>query len=302
MTINGDNHQRSEFRRLGSSPGDRGLPRREGDHTPLPHPATEPAAGPRRPRRDRPGQDRHRQDPGVRDPPARAYARARQDRSPSAWSSSPPASCACRWQRTSTRLAGKPGPAVLAIYGGKAYEPQIEQLKKGVDVVVGTPGRLIDLQRQKILNLSEVKSLGARRGRRDARHGLPARCREARVHGSASPADHALLSDHARADPQPRPPLHDPTHAHPRASTQATTPRPSMPSSSTSGVRTRMDKPELIGRILHADGRGRTMIFCKTKRAAQKLADDLDRAWLQGRSRARRPRAGRPREGPATVP
>src|SRR5690606_11870879 len=56
--------------------------------------------------------------------------------------------------------AGKnAGARVLAIYGGKAYEPQIEQLKKGVDVVVGTPGRLIDLNNQKILNLSQVKSL-----------------------------------------------------------------------------------------------------------------------------------------------
>ena len=37
---------------------------------------------------------------------------------------------------------------VLAIYGGRAYEPQVEALKKGVEVVVGTPGRLIDLAQQ----------------------------------------------------------------------------------------------------------------------------------------------------------
>src|SRR4051794_20690848 len=33
----------------------------------------------------------------------------------------------------------------LAVYGGRAYEPQVEALKKGIEVVVGTPGRLIDL-------------------------------------------------------------------------------------------------------------------------------------------------------------
>ena len=35
--------------------------------------------------------------------------------------------------------------SVVAIYGGKAYEGQIEQLKGGAQIVVGTPGRLIDL-------------------------------------------------------------------------------------------------------------------------------------------------------------
>ena len=44
-----------------------------------------------------------------------------------------------------------------------------------------------------------------------------------------------------------------------------------------------MDKPELIGRILQADGRGRTIIFCKTKRAAQRLTDELlDRGSATG--------------------
>ncbi|MEU8351964.1 DEAD/DEAH box helicase, partial [Streptomyces sp. NPDC048845] len=48
---------------------------------------------------------------------------------------------------------------VLAIYGGRAYEPQVEALKKGVDVVVGTPGRLLDLAGQKKLDLSAVRAL-----------------------------------------------------------------------------------------------------------------------------------------------
>jgi superfamily II DNA/RNA helicase len=37
------------------------------------------------------------------------------------------------------------GIRVLTIYGGRAYEPQIEALAKGIDVAVGTPGRLLDL-------------------------------------------------------------------------------------------------------------------------------------------------------------
>ena len=48
---------------------------------------------------------------------------------------------------------------VLAIYGGRAFEPQIESLDKGVDVIVGTPGRLLDLSRRGHLKLSEVRIL-----------------------------------------------------------------------------------------------------------------------------------------------
>jgi hypothetical protein len=46
---------------------------------------------------------------------------------------------------------------VLAVYGGQPYGPQISSLKRGVDVVVGTPGRLNDLLERKVLNLSESK-------------------------------------------------------------------------------------------------------------------------------------------------
>jgi len=48
---------------------------------------------------------------------------------------------------------------VLAVYGGQPYGPQIGNLKRGVDVVVGTPGRLNDLLERKVLNLSEIKTV-----------------------------------------------------------------------------------------------------------------------------------------------
>lgn len=48
---------------------------------------------------------------------------------------------------------------VVAIYGGRAMEPQIAELKRGVDIVVGTPGRLLDLNRQRALDLSQIKHL-----------------------------------------------------------------------------------------------------------------------------------------------
>jgi ATP-dependent RNA helicase DeaD len=48
---------------------------------------------------------------------------------------------------------------VLAVYGGQPYGPQINRLSKGVDVVVGTPGRMIDLLERKVLNLSQVMTV-----------------------------------------------------------------------------------------------------------------------------------------------
>ncbi len=48
---------------------------------------------------------------------------------------------------------------VLTVYGGQSYEPQIRSLRRGVDVVVGTPGRLIDLIRRNVLDLSAITTL-----------------------------------------------------------------------------------------------------------------------------------------------
>ncbi len=48
---------------------------------------------------------------------------------------------------------------VLAVYGGQPYGPQISQLRRGVDVVVGTPGRLNDLLERKVLVLSDIKTV-----------------------------------------------------------------------------------------------------------------------------------------------
>ena len=48
---------------------------------------------------------------------------------------------------------------VLAVYGGQPYGPQISRLNRGVDVVVGTPGRLLDLMERNALNIKHVRTL-----------------------------------------------------------------------------------------------------------------------------------------------
>ena len=47
----------------------------------------------------------------------------------------------------------------MTIYGGVSIIPQVEQLRKGADVIIGTPGRLLDLHKQKELNFDELHYL-----------------------------------------------------------------------------------------------------------------------------------------------
>ncbi len=163
---------------------------------------------------------------------------------------------------------------VLAIYGGRAYEPQVEALKKGIDVVVGTPGRLLDLAGQKKLNLKHIKALVLDEADEMLDLGflpdvekiinmLPAR-RQTMLFSATMPG--AVIGLARRYMSQP-------THI-----------RATAPDDEGQTVRNteqfayrahNMDKPEMVSRILQADGRGLVMVFCRTKRTAADLADQL---------------------------
>ena len=52
-----------------------------------------------------------------------------------------------------------PGFHVLPIYGGQSYGPQLQALKRGVHVVVGTPGRVLDHMKRGTLDVSQIKCL-----------------------------------------------------------------------------------------------------------------------------------------------
>jgi ATP-dependent RNA helicase RhlE len=51
------------------------------------------------------------------------------------------------------------GQRVAAVYGGVGYEPQLRKLRRGVDLLVATPGRLLDLQQRGDVDLSQVQIL-----------------------------------------------------------------------------------------------------------------------------------------------
>ncbi|MCE7082477.1 DEAD/DEAH box helicase [Streptomyces sp. ST2-7A] len=165
---------------------------------------------------------------------------------------------------------------VCAIYGGRSYEPQVEALRKGVDVVVGTPGRLLDLAGQKKLRLSEVRVLVLDEADEMLDLGflpdveriiqlLPAK-RQTMLFSATMPGQVISLA---------RRYMNRPTHIRAAA--------PDDTGHTVKSVTQRvyrahsMDKVEMVARILQAEGRGLAMVFCRTKRTAADVADQLAR-------------------------
>jgi len=56
-------------------------------------------------------------------------------------------------------LAGRNGPRITQLYGGKPFGPQSSSLRSGAQIIVGTPGRTLDHLRQGTLNLQQVRYL-----------------------------------------------------------------------------------------------------------------------------------------------
>ncbi len=86
------------------------------------------------------------------------------------------------------------------IFGGVGEGPQIQALRRGVDLVVATPGRLIDLMEQRHVDFAALRGAGARRGGSHARHGFPAGDPEDRLEDATVPADAAVLGDDVERD------------------------------------------------------------------------------------------------------
>ncbi|MEY2964419.1 MAG: hypothetical protein RLZZ228_232 [Actinomycetota bacterium] len=166
------------------------------------------------------------------------------------------------------------GARVLSVYGGRSYEPQIEALARGVEVVVGTPGRLIDLVQRRNLDLSRVRVLVLDEADEMLDMGflpdverlvseLPAQ-RQTMLFSATMPGQIVALA---------RRYMQQPTHI--RAADPGDD-RATVDAIEQHVWRAHpMDKVELLSRVLQAEGRGLTMIFTRTKRKAQKIADEL---------------------------
>lgn len=163
---------------------------------------------------------------------------------------------------------------ILTVYGGVGYEPQLDALAAGIDVVVGTPGRLLDLANRRSLDLSHVKVLVLDEADEMLDLGFlpdverlvaktPASRQTLLFSATMPSAIMSLARTHLTQPVNIRAEAHD---------AQTTVP------ATTQFVYQAhdLDKPEIVARILQADHAGKVMIFTRTKRAAQRLSDDLE--------------------------
>ena len=162
---------------------------------------------------------------------------------------------------------------VLTVYGGRAYEPQIDALTAGVDIVVGTPGRLLDLAERRHLDLGQVQALVLDEADKMLDLGflpdverivkLTPATRQTMLFSATMPGDVVTLA---------RRHMRRPTHIRAEGHDE---PAPA-PLTRQFVFRTHsMDKIEMLARVLQSRDRGLTMVFCQTKRAADQVATAL---------------------------
>ena len=177
--------------------------------------------------------------------------------------------------------AGNRSTSVVSIYGGKAYEGQIEALKAGAQIVVGTPGRLLDLASQRLLSFANVSVMVLDEADKMLDLGfLPD---VERLFSQTPPTRHTMLFSATMPGPVvtlARRFMNKPIHI------RATSPDESITQANIKHFVYRahaLDKDEVIGRILQSEGRGKTVIFTRTKRAAARLMEELnDRGFAAG--------------------
>ncbi len=165
------------------------------------------------------------------------------------------------------------GLRVLTVYGGVGYEPQLDALSAGVDVVVGTPGRLIDLCNRRSLDISHVHALVLDEADEMLDLGflpdvekllsMTPETRQTMLFSATMPgAIVALARTHMR----------HPMNIRAEHSTDSAI----VPATAQFIYQAHdLDKPEIIGRILQADDADKILVFTRTKRQAQRVADDL---------------------------
>ncbi|QHO90571.1 DNA helicase [Actinomyces sp. 432] len=170
--------------------------------------------------------------------------------------------------------AAKRTVRIVQVYGGRAYEPQIEAIERGAEIVVGTPGRIIDLMDRRVLDLTHVTTVVLDEADEMLDLGfLPdvekilSRTRSDRhtmLFSATMPGAVVALA---------RRYMTKPTHI-----------RAQDPGDDSMTVKTvqqvvyrthALNKVEVLSRILQATGRGRTIIFARTKRTAARVAEDL---------------------------
>jgi len=172
------------------------------------------------------------------------------------------------------RSAATQRPArIVTVYGGVGYDAQLAALRDGVEVVVGTPGRLLDLANRGALDLGHIKVLVLDEA--DEMLDLGFLPDVERILGKTPELRQTMLFSATMPAPivgLARRHMRHPVNIRAESPSDTTT----VPTTAQFVYQAHeLDKPEIVARILQAENRNRVMIFCRTKRSAQRLADDL---------------------------
>jgi superfamily II DNA/RNA helicase len=163
------------------------------------------------------------------------------------------------------------GLRVKAFYGGVGMEPQIEALGKGVDLVIGTPGRLIDLMERRELSVADVRMLVLDEADRMADMGFLPQVQKIlhRIEG-----EHQTMLFSATLD-------RGVDRLVARYMTEPVSHEVESEDETVEEMRHhfllvhQMDKVKVVASI--ASGVDRTLVFCRTKRGADRLVEQLAR-------------------------
>ncbi|WP_394274682.1 DEAD/DEAH box helicase [Luteococcus sp.] len=163
---------------------------------------------------------------------------------------------------------------VLTVYGGVGYDEQLQALEKGVDVVVGTPGRIKDLADRGSLDLGWLRMLVLDEA--DEMLDLGFLPDVERLIAMAPPERQMLMFSAtmpAAIVGLARAHMHRPINVRAEGHDAKAT----VPDTTQFVYQSHnLDKPEIIARVLQSVDVDKVMVFCRTKRAAQRLADDLE--------------------------
>src|SRR3954464_4542403 len=165
------------------------------------------------------------------------------------------------------------GLRVLTVYGGVGYDTQLDSLASGVDIVVGTPGRLIDLANRRALDISHVHALVLDEADEMLDLGflpdverilsMTPETRQTMLFSATMPAAIVSLA---------RTHMRHPMNIRAESSYENAL----VPATAQFIYQAHdLDKPEIIARILQADDAGKVIVFTRTKRQSQRVADDL---------------------------
>jgi superfamily II DNA/RNA helicase len=206
-------------------------------------------------------------------PEERDYAQLAKPGAPQALVVAPTRELASQVGKDIAGAAAKRKARVVTIYGGVGYEDQLDALRNGVEVVVGTPGRLLDLADRRALDLSHIKVLVLDEGDEMLDLGflpdverLLAKTPELRQTMLFSATMPSAIVSLARRH------LRHPVNIRAESGDDTMT----VPATAQFVYQAHdLDKPEVVARILQAENRNRVMIFCRTKRSAQRVSDDL---------------------------